>query len=926
MRKKVSLLYYISGFTLLLLTISDIAWAQYQVQHREPAGIERQKPIKLTFDVPGINPSEVQDAFIFYKIDGDISFQQKNARLIQSAFEVSLTIENENATTLEYYFEIQLNDGRTVTYPVNLGERGPIRVDIIEQQEGEEQTASGKEQGIDYTILSPEPGENVAINDVVLAIALFYEDGTIDSTQSLEFYLDNENVTEQAEASEYFLTYVPKELTFGQHSASLKLKTGNDETEIVSWNFSVVDRATALSGTDAEDFPSGVAETESFVPTGRAEFTARNQLIAGNANDVLSGNVRLSGRKGDIRYTAYGLLTSQEDPRIQPQNRYGAELYIGDWFEAQAGHIYPTLSPFTITGQRIQGINTAFHPLNGAVNVQLLYGRMRRSVTNLYQNIQSEVLSFNGSPVDTSYSLGLQEGGIGTFDRDVVGGRLAFGRGNTFQFGLNALKVEDDTSSINVIRDYNDVLEKNPDLTSGLSQQDENKLQSNPNLLGVNGNPLPKGNFISGADLSVRLDDNRVQFRTDVAISLLNEDISGGPLDSERAAELGIGFGDGASDLLDRISWLIIINENLATLPLRFDVNGTDTSTEFFLPNSMIGTQSELSLNYFKNNLRLEYRWVGPEFRSLANSTTRRDIAGITATDRFRLFDNQLYVTLGYENLNDNVTNTQDATTNTVTYRSNVSWYPVDKVLPRVTLGLMNRKRDNGVDLFNPFVGAEQQNMAVRNYETINGTPQVTANARMSNTIQLTTSVSKQFGLFGITHDASLNFSYLNTNDKVFAFGDARSNNFSLNITNTFNDMPLDTRFGFNINNTETGNGLTDINIVGVNVGGSMYFMEDKLNINAALAFTQNTTENTSIDIDENGTPNDSSDDTYMKAVSGPSKSKNNSFIISAGAQYDLNENHAFLATLRFTNVSSPTVGLQTPNDRILQVRYIFSF
>ncbi|MDZ7716224.1 MAG: hypothetical protein U5J95_08445 [Balneolaceae bacterium] len=923
MKNKASWLYLVTGIALLLAMDVSNAWAQYQIQHRAPTGIERQAATTLTFDVPGINPSDVQDAFIFYKIDGDISYQQKNARLVQSSFEADLTIENENATILEYYFEIQFTNGETATYPVNLGEQGPIRVEVIDPKE--EQVTSGEQSGIDYTILSPEPGEQITPNDAVLAVALFYEEGTIDTTQSLEFYLDDKNITEQSEASDYFLTYVPEELTFGEHSASLRLRTGDNEEEIVSWKFSVVDRATLAAAGSTDPF--GTEESESFIPSGQAELTARNQVIAGNNNDVLSGNVRLSGRKGNVRYTAYGLLTSQADPRIQPQNRYGAELYIGNWFEVQAGHIYPTLSPLTITGQRIQGINTAVRPFNGAVNVQFLFGKMRRSISNLYQSIKPDPQEFNGTVVDTSYTLGFQNNGVGTYDRDVIGGRLAFGRGNNFQFGINALKVEDDTSSIDVISNYNDVLENNQELASGLSQQDRNKLQAEPNLLSVNGNPAPKGNFVTGADLTLGFDNNRIQFRSDAAISLLNDDISAGPLNSQRADDLGFTLDQDTEDLLDQLSWLIIINENLTALPLRFDVSGSETTAEFFFPTSIVGTQSELSLNYFKNNFRLKYRWVGPDFNSLANSTTRRDIAGITVTDRFRLLQNRLYVTLGYENLDDNVANTRDATTNTTTYRGNVSWYPIKRELPRVSLGLMSRTRDNEVELFNPFVGAGSENIAVRNYETVNGTDTVTVpNARMANTTQFTTSISQQFDLFGITHDASVNYSLLNTNDDVFAFGDAKSNSFSLNVTNRFRDMPLDTKFGFSVNNTETGGGLTDINIVGVNLGGSMYFMEDKLNVNAALAFTKNTTETISLGVDDNGTPNDPSDDIYEESTNAPVKAKSNSFIFSAGARYDLDENHAFLANMRFTNVSSPTQGLLTPNDRILQIRYIFSF
>ncbi|MDZ7683476.1 MAG: hypothetical protein U5J63_17635 [Fodinibius sp.] len=72
------------------------------------------------------------------------------------------------------------------------------------------------------------------------------------------------------------------------------------------------------------------------IPEGNLEISARNQQVGRYANDALSGNVRLSGQKGDVSYSAHGLLTTQEDPRLQPQNRFGASLYIGDWLDLEA--------------------------------------------------------------------------------------------------------------------------------------------------------------------------------------------------------------------------------------------------------------------------------------------------------------------------------------------------------------------------------------------------------------------------------------------------------------------------------------------------------------------------------------------------------------------------------------------------------------
>ena len=71
-------------------------------------------------------------------------------------------------------------------------------------------------------------------------------------------------------------------------------------------------------------------------------------------------------------------------------------------------------------------------------------------------------------------------------------------------------------------------------------------------------------------------------------------------------------------------------------LPLRVTGIGTDsTNTEFFFPTGILGSNTEFSLIYPKNTLKLQYRWVGPDFVSLANSTIRKDISGFTFLDRF---------------------------------------------------------------------------------------------------------------------------------------------------------------------------------------------------------------------------------------------------------------------------------------------------
>jgi hypothetical protein len=874
-----------------------------------------------------MDANEVEEAYLFYRPDGDMGYSQLEATLVSSSFNVELSVRDEQVSSLEYYFRIQLKNGESITYPNNQATSNPVRIDVIDDRESEREKRV-EETGVDYTILSPDPGNTVAQQDVVIALTLFYDPAEIDTANSsFRLTVDGEDVTGEAHADDYFYTYSPDDLSGGTHTAAFEIQKSDTVLTVVDWQFSVLD-PNSRSNTI-----SSAGERESWRPEGNVQISARDQQVGGNTNDALSSNIRLSGQKGDISYSAYGRLTTQEDPRLQPQNRFGAALYIGDWLELEAGHVYPNLNTMTIAGQRMQGINAGFHVWNDALNMQFVYGKLRRGIDNRYGGIDVDTTNFEGTG-DTvfNYSLSPEDGGSGTYARDIIGGRLGLGRDNNFNFGLNFLKVEDDSSSIRVINNFNSLMEANPDLASNLDEQHMQELQQNPDQFSVNGNPRPKGNFVAATDLRAHFDNNRIQFETDAAVSLLNQDISEGVLDQETAEDLGLSLDADTENMLDRLSWLIIINENMDTLPIRFDTESSNTTAEVFFPTRILATQSELGLNYLNNNLQLRYRWVGPSYNSLANTTIRKDIAGFTISDRIQLFQNRIYLTLRYEGLQDNVVNTKDATTNTNTYRTNISWYPISQDLPRISLGFMMRNRDNDIGLNNPVVAGisgVQENAAVRNLSIQNGDTLVTPNPRFSDTHQFTASVSQEFSLFDITHDASLNYSVINTEDQVFKYGDSNSSSFSMRVVNHFQDLPVQTRGGFNINNTETTSGLTDIQIVGASVGGELFLLDDKLSLDMSFALTKNRTETTSLITDDNGTPQETEDDYYKPSTDSDASSisESNSFIIGTGARYNLDENHSFLLNFRYSNVQNTLSSSRAfPNDHLLRARYIFNF
>ncbi|WP_441000924.1 hypothetical protein [Fodinibius sp. SL11] len=893
------------------------------VQHQKPTLVERNTSFELRFLAPSVNAGDVADAYLFFKTDGDMGYRQKKAALVSSNFLTELTIEDEQASELEYYLQIHLNDGKTITYPNNDGSVSPLSVDIVDPQRSGRQRIV-EETGVDYTILSPDPGTTVSKQDVVIALTLFYDPAEIDTSASFHMYVDGEDITEEANASDYFYTYSPSNLSMGQHNAEFKLENADTAYVLADWNFSVIEPGQTVSAF------TGEKQQQSWMPQGNVELRARNQQVGGYPNDALSGNVRISGQKGDISYSAFGLLTTQEDPRLQPQNRYGLHLYVGNWLELEAGHVYPTLNTYTIAGQRMQGVNAGFYFWDETLNLQFIYGKLRRGIDNIYDEISVEEQTF-GDVQEPMRSYTLNTDDSGTFQREIAGGRIGFKKDDRFKIGLNVIKVEDDTSSIRLIDDYNDVMEVNPNLANSLNSQQQQILGNNPEDLGVSGNPTPRGNFVAASDIEAQFDNNRIQFEADGAVSLLNQDISDGTLTQQAADRIGYDIDEDTENLLDRLSWLIVINENMETLPIRFDEGTTNTSAELFFSTSILAGHSQLGLSYFNNDLRLRYRWVGPGYNSLANTTIRKDIAGFSIRDRVRLFENQIYLTLGYENLRDNVVNNRDATTSTVNYRGNVSWYPVNQDLPRVSLGIRKRTRDNEVELNNPLVatldGISEQ-AAVQNIMIQNGDTLTVATPRLSNSYQFTASISKEFSLLGTNHNASVNYSLLNTSDEVFEYGDTQSQSISARVVNRFQNLPLQTNIGFNYNNSETSGGLNDVKIAGVNIGGSVFLFDDKLNIEMSVAFTKNRSESIPLVVNDNGTPQQSFDDYYMAATAGEgSITESNSYIVNTRTRYNLNQRHSFLLDFKYSNVRNMlSSSITYPNDHLMQLRYIFNF
>jgi hypothetical protein len=907
----------------VIILSTDLATAQHFVRHQQPPVIERGQPAVLEFEVDQVSHDQVLESLLFVRPSDSGSFTQIEERFDMGRSSFELTVTEDNITGLDYYFVLRLTDGREIVYPDINRDESPVYVDVVEPED----TSLPVADFIDYTILSPRPGSGTVNDDLLIAIAFFYQ-GPVADSGVFGIRLNGNDVSDLANISAFTIRYQPEEQLSGNQKILITYQTEDQIYEVASWEFSVL--------TDEPIAADAVQPAErSWMPSGNLELSGRNQQISGFNNDALTGRLRLSGEESGIQYQINAYLTSQESGRLQPQNRYSLDMRYNDMVHFQAGDFFPRMSDLTITGRRVRGVGLGLQFWNDRIETQLIRGQLNRSVSNLYESLQIEEITIGEIVVDTLVTLGYQEGGLGTYKQNITGGRVAFGNRDWFQVAFQGAKIQDDTTSIQVIRDYNDLVLFDQSLAVGLDNSYRNFLQQNPDRLQVaGGTPRPRGNVAFSGELNMSFDDYRIRFSSETGMSLLNNDISGGPLNQQRASELGVELDPDVENLIDRLSWLIIINDQMNTLPFKYTENASgDLEVDPFFPTSVIASDSRLHLNYFGHQMQMRYMWIGPDYYSLANSTIRRDVAGFSITDRFRLLENRLNVTLGYENLRDNLMDSRDATLKTSTWRAAFSWYPVNPDLPRLSISARYRNRDNNVERFNPFLPSNDpdiRNAALRNYEVSNGDTLVTVMPQQRGTLSISSSVSQDVELFSYMHQFSLNYGITNTNDNYFTYGDSRSHTMSFRVTSRIDriNRPMRTRLGYNINRSESLGGLSDVRISGVDLGAEMLLFDNRMTLNTDFIYTRNRFQSLALIVNDNDNPQTFSDNYYVPAdESERSRRYTNSFIIRMGAQYDFTESHALLASLNYTANRDSFGNIGTlPNDRILQLRYIFRF
>jgi hypothetical protein len=502
---------------------------------------------------------------------------------------------------------------------------------------------------VEPLILSPEPGERVLQDGVLVAVSFVDRDAQLDPL-TVRLEVDGRDVTAEAQISAEVVTWRPRQpMEAGPHRASLTaLDRGGGRVGPVDWAFTV---APGFEGTPSAADLQPVSTSFTRLQ-GSVTFEGSGRSISGAGASLLADEkqvprlwVNAAGLiSGSWRYSARMHLSGYESKERQPVNRFRFDVR-SNHLNVGVGDVNPIVHDLMLAGARVRGVEGDLR--GGPLRLTVVKGQTRRGIVGLADNAAAQILR------------------AGTYEQNLTAVRPAFGIGPV-ELGITAMRVTDDTTSI-------------PD-------------QRITGILGTSRrvNPTPKDNVVAGTDLTVRLLGSRVLLQYENAFSLLANDITGGPLTKAELDALtsAAGFDELGVDPADFSDWFVI---NQSLIPL--DPRGGSSVAHLATASVRAGT----------NIVAAEWRSIGGAYYSLAYPALLRDRTGIRIRDSFTALQGALAVTGGFETDKDNLERVKPATTTNSGIFAQASWQESPRALALVG-SVRQGSRSN--DLANGQTGA----------------------------------------------------------------------------------------------------------------------------------------------------------------------------------------------------------------------------
>lgn len=622
---------------LLILPAALHAQLTTVVTATEPATAPARKPVAVSVELQqGHHATGIQ---LLYRPFGSSTWRKGEMDLRGNTARFTVNPNYALPPFMEYYLVLSDAAGKQESYPPNGGGNPftappaqPLRVTILEPE---------KEQVL---FLSPEPDATLDPDDVLISISLLRADSTV-VRRATQIKVDDVNVTAGAMFSEDLIVYVPE-------NHGLVLSPGPHTVKVGLFNRQGRLHATAeLTFTvrgSARDMLATPPPVRGFDYKLDVNVESRHEQIANEGTWYNRAGATFRGKTGFWGFNGNLFLTSDERSDRQPQHRFFAGVET-PWLQAGYGDHYPSISELVLSGKRVRGLQSSAR--YGIFGVDLTLGQITRGIEGtLLRSFAADSFSVEFrrdslaafGPID---SVTWGKFGYGSYARNLFAVRPSIGNRDTWEVGFSWLSAGDDPGSIRF-------------------------------------GTRPKENIVIGTDFMAKFDDSRIEITGQAAASAYNTDISSGSFSDAYIDSVYATGSEGIKQVRDILSPYITVNDNFRPLSVEK------------LPT--IAWELGLGLNYFGNNLRFTYLYHGNDYTSFGQSFLQTDIRGFTIVDRARLLDNQIFLTLGYERLQDNTSATKVGTTVFSNVNIAATWLS-RRDLPTVTVGVSLFDNDNGL-------------------------------------------------------------------------------------------------------------------------------------------------------------------------------------------------------------------------------------
>ena len=741
---------------IFIIIFNTISQAQIVSNSISSVNIDNAKEsTPLTISIELLQPASINSVKIAYRSFIETEFKVVDMKILGNKASVKLPGQDVKLPFMLYYFIIAKNDGSLETYPIGLPDKAaPLELTVY---------APSKEEK-EILILTPAPDELLTMDEFFISISLLKVSDEVDKSLT-KIYLNDIDITKYSVIAGDLVVFNPNNfpsiVSTGNQTLTVSVFTNEGKL------YSKVERFFTVR----RDYQE-LKEFEGIVFRGDFQAESRNENYRSSSTWFNNFSTNLTTTFYDWTLRGYAYITSEENSKSQPRDRYSISLQ-NDWLYLKAGDNYPLFPELIMNGKRVRGFNggLAF----GFFNLDAAIGEISRELEGRYINFystsnkpfQSDIVAIDSAKYGYQYA----QAEFGTFSRNLFAVRPSFGSGENFQFGLTYLHSKDDVKSIKI-------------------------------------GSKPKENVVVGTDIKFAFDEQRVMFKGQSAVSLINNDITNGTLTN---AEIDSIFGAEGStlnidpDLIKNVKNVmgnfITVNENIGPL------NPQELSS--------LSAEAELQLNYFGNQFRGGYIYRGNDYNSFGQDYLRKDVAGLNFNDRFSMLDNKVFVTLGYEDLKDNLQKTKLSTTNYKTINSSISFFSRMN-FPDITLGYTRYQSKND----------------------INNSDSIYYVNNFTNKINLRLSYSF---IWNVKHSTSLNLLTSSRDDKSIRNNDVDyfSTNFSFN---SYWSSDLTTYFGLIYYSSNTTSGIdsminkTKYKYFTLSAGSKYRMLNNKLELSATLS------------------------------------------------------------------------------------------